>query len=142
MRRLLLVFSLLVVTPAVAKTWSEHWAATSDTATSITGDVTLYSAHISVDGKSVPIRKVHNIPIADPAGYNGLATLYRVSPPVNPVLLHGNRLCGTNPISYVLIWHSKAVMPGDPPGRGLALFTGGEPSSLGSACATYYYEIQ
>ncbi|HEY6431905.1 MAG TPA: hypothetical protein VIZ17_07960 [Acetobacteraceae bacterium] len=141
LRYVIIVLVALGVVPGVAAGWSEHWTATSNTAISITGDVTLYSDRMALaGGKTLPIHKVRNLPIADPAGFKGLATLYRVAPPADPVLLRGNRICGTGAVTFVVIWHSAPMAAGDRPGRAFAAFTGqAEPAGLGGACATFYY---
>ncbi len=140
-RYAIIVLVALGVVPGVAAGWSEHWTATSNTAVSITGDVTLYGDHMEfAGGKTLPIHKVRNLPIADPAGFKGLATLYRVAPPADPVLLRGNQICGRGPVTYVIIWHTQPIMPGDKPGRAFAAYSGQtEPSDIGEPCGTFYY---
>lgn len=119
----------------------EHWTATSDTAVSITGNITLSSNEMVLAGRKVlHIGKVQNLPIDDGAGFKGLATLYRVSPPADPVLLNGNRICGTGAVTFIIIWHSAPVAAGDGPGRAFAAFTGqAAPDGLRGACGTFYY---
>jgi hypothetical protein len=73
----------------------EHWEAVSTTAISITGDVTFAPGRITFgNGKSLPLAAAGSVPgFGAPTGAVD-ATLYRVTAPDDPVLLHGNRLCG------------------------------------------------
>ncbi len=142
-RQIVLVSALLASSPCLANVWSEQWTATATDSIAITGDVTLYNNRmVMAGGKSFPIHKLHNLTISAIGGFNGPATLFKISSPSNPTLLNGNKLCGNDPITYVIIWHHPKIMPGSPPGRGLAAFSGAaEPTGSGNPCAVYFYEI-
>ena len=128
-RLLTLALSLGLASPAFA----DSYAAISNTAMSITGDIEfddygitfqngkkiefddLVSDTFVVDGKSVP------------------ASVYSVADPKDPVLLNGNRLCG-EPVTYVASW-------GDASTTTVAVFsTQDVPASDAEMCASYTYE--
>lgn len=109
---------------------AERWQATSSTALSITGDLTISDHHITFgNGQSVELK---------PVGPRHPNT-FVLNPP-DPVLQSGQRLCGGNPPTFV-----QLVREGDslyfkvfegpsipPPTRGISLAPG--------ACALYNYE--
>lgn len=72
------------------------WQAMSTTAMSITGDITLSGDRITfANGQFLDLQPVEQ----DAA--NG-QTLFRVTTKANPELLNGNRICGSQPIDYLL----------------------------------------
>ena len=138
---------LLTAIPAMAAGWSEKWTATSTTAMSITGDVVLQTNKIVfAGGKSLPIVKSRNVSFADDMGKILPATIYRIPVPADLSLLNGNRICGGGnsavPVTYIVIWHTKPIMPGDVAGRSFAAYSGpNEPRpSAAGACGTFSYE--
>jgi hypothetical protein len=69
-----------------------------------------------------------------------MADLYRVTPPDDPVLENGNKLCKGKPVAYVVVWKpEKAAKEVDP--RTLALFSGPkfDPGSP-DECGRYAYD--
>jgi hypothetical protein len=138
----------LLAKPALARGWSEHWSATSNTATSITGDVTLRSnAIVFADGKSLPFKKLENVSFTDDLGKTVPATIYQITKPADPVLLRGNRICGGGataiPVTYIAIWHTQPIMPGEGVGREFAAYSSPTPPgpSTNGACGTYLYDL-
>lgn len=136
---LALVFALGA--PAAAA----HWTAVSTTAIAITGDITFAPSRIVfANGTMLRLafdRRLHM------ATWTGLATegapveIYRVVRPANPVLLHGNRLCGAL-ATYLSIVRPTGAAAGDANLVGMAVFAGRRPRAgqLQSPCATYTYE--
>lgn len=119
----------LTASPVLA----DDLVALSNTASAITGDISfddfemvfsngekiefdeLVADHLVVDGKDVP------------------ASVYSVKGPGNPVLLNGNRLCGTSPVTYLASWLDDDVTM-------VAVFeTQDVPSSNEDMCALYTY---
>ena len=101
----LLPSTLLALSLATAASAAEKLPATSNTAMSITGDVTLGANRITFgNGKSVAVRKIatakdgHWDPIASG---KAKADVYELTKPEDPKLLLGNRLCGSGPVRYV-----------------------------------------
>jgi hypothetical protein len=89
---------LLALAAAAAPATSQHWQAVSNTATSITGDVTFTPSRIVfANGKSLDIRSVSTGSISHasstPHGTAKGFQLYEVLTKGNPKLLHGNVLC-------------------------------------------------
>ncbi|MGN8019901.1 hypothetical protein ACTJJ7_04225 [Phyllobacterium sp. 22229] len=135
--RCLVPATFLVLAAQGGQAWAEGdtYTAYSNTAQSITGDITmddfsitfangealafssLLGDHFIVDGKSVN------------------ASVYKVETPADPELENGNKLCGSGDVSYVATWGA---------GEGLtevAVFTGGKaPSSNSDMCASYIYQ--
>jgi hypothetical protein len=69
------------------------------------------------------------------------ATLYRATTPYDPVLLHGNRLCG-GPVTFVAVWKPAPVASDIDP-RAMAARSGSaRPAAAGGPnfCGTYNYE--
>ena len=69
-----------------------------------------------------------------------LADLYRVTPPDDPVLENGNKLCKGRPIAYLIVWKSDKIGNESDP-RTLAPFSGpkitaGSPDE----CGRYTYD--
>ncbi|MDX1729601.1 MAG: hypothetical protein R3184_00555, partial [Aurantimonas coralicida] len=61
------------------------------------------------------------------------ASVYSVAAPMDPVLLNGNRLCGSGPVTYVASWGSDSDVA-------VAVFdTQDIPGSDADMCALYYY---
>jgi hypothetical protein len=124
----------------------EHWIATSTSAISITGDVTVRPDRIVFStGASLAIRRVRSTAFTDDLGVTARATVYRVANPADPVLLHRNRICGEMtalPIRYVVMWNSKPDSPRAGEGRAFAAYSGRtEPrADTERACAVFRYE--
>ncbi len=137
---------ILALALAGVTSGGEHWIATSTAAISITGDLTVRPDRIVFsNGASLPIRRVRSTTFTDELGATVRAAVYRVTPPADPMLLRGNHLCGGTPavpVSYVVLWNSKPVMPGARDGRALAVYSGRtEPSAnTKTSCAVLRYE--
>jgi hypothetical protein len=130
-------FSILVTAMAMANSAfaqeTQKWTATSRTSMAITGSITISGNRINLEnGQSILLR-----PVAPESGKPGI---YTIDPPGNPTLLHGNKLCGDKPPTYILIYqegHSLYLHVFDGPDiprrlSGLTLQKG--------ICATYNYE--
>jgi hypothetical protein len=86
----------------------EQWEAYSKTATAITGNVTLSPDRITFgNGKSLPLSSAGTIPDYVTVWGKRTATLFRVTTPDDPVLLHGTRLCGKDaapePVTFIVV---------------------------------------
>lgn len=105
---------------------AQHWAAASQTAMAITGDITLTPDSLTFANGTV----LHLQPAGSAPGTDGLAPpradaarLYRVRDPRPLVLLHGNALCRA---TYVGLY-TPAVKPGAPQDLYVAFYTGDAP---------------
>lgn len=116
---------LLIAGPAAA---AETWQPLSKTALSITGRVQFSPTRITFqNGKFLPIAA------ATPEGIDG--QVFKVLRPGDPVLIRGNKLCGSAPVTFVVI--SK----GNDGERNLSVFTtASEPGQETSACASYSFK--
>ena len=141
-RFVLALLFLAIVAPALAAA-PEQWEAVSKTAMAITGNVRFSPDRITFgNGKSLPLAPAGDISgFGTPTG-TASATLYRVIAPSNPVLLHGNRLCG-QPVTFIAVWKPARVGSDIDP-REMAAFSGSaRPTVAGGSdfCGTYYYEL-
>lgn len=121
---------------AVAAPATEHWSATSKTATAITGDIDLSPTKLVAAGKTFPLSVAADVKAFRASEGPKPARILRVTREVNPILLHGNTFCSPA-ARWIAVYRSDA-------GNGLtvAVFSGemqpqGEDDP--SLCATYYY---
>jgi hypothetical protein len=135
----LLAAALLAHSRAWPAPAGEHWEAVSTTALAITGDVTFAPDRITFgNGPSLPLAPAGTVPGFDWSGKK-TATLYSVTAPANPVLLHGNRLCGGReppPVTFIAVWKPDLVGSDIDP-RSMAAFSGSSlpPASTGQCAA-------
>lgn len=128
-RLLALALSLAVASPALADTY----AAISNTAMSITGDIEFDDFGITFEtGEQITFDQlIGDTFVVGGERVNG--SVYSVAEPKDPVLLNGNRLCG-EPVTYVASW-------GDANTTTVAVFsTQDAPASDADMCASYTYE--
>ncbi|HUH48387.1 MAG TPA: hypothetical protein VLZ56_00885 [Mycoplana sp.] len=128
-RRLSFALSLAIASPALADTY----AAISNTAMSITGDIEFDDFGITFEnGKQITFDElVGNTFVVNGETVN--ASVYSLTEAKDPVLLNGNRLCG-EPVTYVASW-------GDDSSTTVAVFsTQDVPDSDAEMCASYTYE--
>jgi hypothetical protein len=84
---------LLASGSAVSHAQDDVWKAASDTATAVTGDIAIGTDRIVFsNGESIRL-----VPI------EGRRGVFKVDPPANPVLVNGNRLCGEQDVTYVVL---------------------------------------
>ena len=141
--RSILTMGLLAMSLRIAVGWCEHWEASSHAASAITGDLTVTAREIVFgSGRSLPIRKLRSLSFTDDAGRIGPATLYRVTRPGDPLMLHGNTFC-RSPVTFVVLWRTTPVMSWEREGRALAAYAGpGEPApDASAACALFRYDL-
>jgi hypothetical protein len=135
---------------APASVWAasvgEKWEAVSTTAMAITGDLIFSPDRITFgNGKSLPLAPFGTVPTFSAPMESVNATLYRVTTPGDPVLLHGNRLCGgraPQPVTFIVVW-KPARVGSDVDPRSMAAFSGDtRPTAAGGPgfCGTYNYE--
>ena len=123
-----------------------RWQATSNTALSITGDITVTADRITfAGGHSLSLSQPTPLPRFQAEGSPVAATRYRVANPTDPLLLNSNRLCGGNrpvPVTYIVLWKAKRFGADADP-RGLAVFSGTAPptgTDSPGLCGTFRYE--
>jgi tellurite resistance protein len=83
---------------ASASPYDGAYAATSRTASAVTGDIVVAAGRITfANGASIGLRPAE----ADRPG------VFAIDPPANPVLFHGTRLCGEDAPRYVVLAQSN-----------------------------------
>ena len=84
----------------------DAWAPTSHTAKMVTGHVTLTATLLRFqNGASLTLVSGGQMLFrSEPKKKKVMADLYRVTPPDDPVLENGNKLCRGKPVAYVIMW--------------------------------------
>ena len=144
-REIALCFALsALTTTAAAQTMaaSENWTPIGRLAQTITGHVTFTPTEITFqNGKSLSLVQDGQILFRPEAkGKKFVADLYRVTPPDDPVLENGNKLCKGKAVAFLIVWKSEKVgNEADP--RTLAPFSGKkfDPGSPDD-CGRYNYD--
>jgi len=141
-RELALCFALGLTTTATAQTAPETWTPVSRTAQTITGSVKFAPNEMTFqNGKSLPLAPGGQMLFRpEPKKKKVMADLHRVTPPDDPVLENGNKLCKGKPVAYLIVWKSEKTGNETDP-RTLAPFSGqkftpGSPDD----CGRYVYD--
>src|SRR4051812_44120698 len=138
-----LILSGLTAT-SIAQTASapENWSPTNRTAQTITGRVTFTPSEITFqNGKSLALAGGGQMLFRPgPKQKKVMADLYRVTPPDDPDLEKGNKLCKGKPVAYLIAWKPERIGHENDP-RALAPFSGprfdaGSPDD----CGRYAYD--
>lgn len=111
------------------------WSATSTTAMSITGDITVTDAALRFEDGQRMAWAFEDRQTGDWAGLGQQVegAIYKVAEPADPTLLRGNTLCG-QPVTYIVL---SPVEAGD---LGMSVFTGASaPANTDDFCASYFY---
>jgi hypothetical protein len=136
----LLLSTILAFSLATAASAAEKLPATSNTAMSITGDVTLSDSKLTFgNGKSVAVKKIASGKEGkwDPvASGTAKADVYEIMKPQDPKLLRGNRLCGSGPVRYIAFFRTAANLTEMVVFNPKADPFGNDPDRI---CATYTY---
>ena len=127
---------------AQSTTAPETWTPIGPVAKAVTGRVTFTPSEIAFqNGKSLSLTRGGQMLFRpEPKKKKVVADLYRVTPPDDPVLENGNKLCKGKPVAYLIVWKSeKTGKEADP--RTLATFSG-QKLSAGSSddCGRYVYD--
>jgi hypothetical protein len=129
------LLAVLAISPLCAD--PVNWAATSNTAMAITGDIVLEDYSITfANGKSLAIEPYEAGRVGDwsGSGKNVAGDVFTADSLSNPKLLNGNKLCAT-PATYVVIWS-----PGEGE-LGINVYSGSKaPTGTGGLCASYFYQ--
>ena len=96
---------------AQTATATENWLPIGRPAQTVTGRVTFAPSEITFqNGKSLLLAPGGQMLFRPEAkSKKVLADLYRVTPPDDPALENGNKLCKGKPVMYLLVWKSEAV---------------------------------
>ncbi len=114
---------------------ADTYRAVSKTAESITGDISMDDYEIAfANGERLALSDLVSYEIKV-GGETRDASVYRVETPADPVLLNGNRLCGSGDVTFVANW------AGSDDGTVVAVFaTPDVPQSDAEMCASYVFE--
>jgi hypothetical protein len=144
-REMALVLALTGLTAtasAQTSTTPETWTPISPVAKTVTGPVRFLPSEIVFqNGKSLSLARGGQMLFRPaPKQKNVMADLYRVTPPDDPVLENGNKLCKGKPIAYLIVWKSeKTGKESDP--RTLAPFSGQKLNAASpDDCGRYTYD--
>jgi len=143
------VMACLLLAGAVACAAQEKgpWSAASTTATSITGDISISDAKVTIDFLTfplAPIRRLKPVEVsavfdADVnAGING--TLYRLRVPARQRFLHKNTLCGDEDTQWMATYVTgKTLEVAFFAGDDMPVFTFEAISKSTALCGTFAY---
>lgn len=98
-----LVLAAALAPPAAGAPGVERWTAVSTTAMAITGDITLSPQKLVAAGKTFPLTVAADVTAFGTATGPKAARILKVTVPADPVLLHGNTLCGS-PIRWIVVY--------------------------------------
>ena len=120
----------------------EAWTPTSRATQAMTGHVTFTATRLTFqNGASLTLVSGGQMLFRpEPKKKKLMADLYRVTPPDDPVLENGSKLCRGKPVAYVIMWKPEKVAKEIDP-RTLAFFSGPrfDPGSPDD-CGRYTYD--
>ena len=124
-----------------------YWQAASNTASSITGDITLTEQKVTIGFKSFPIAPIRELKPAEVAavfdadanaGAGG--TLYRLKVPAEQRFQHKNTLCGTQDTQWMAVYPAgKSLLVAFFSGEEAPVFNFDAISHSTTLCGTYTY---
>jgi hypothetical protein len=128
---------LLISGSAPAKPREERWSAMSTTAISITGDILLSPTRLRMEGADFPLKVVADLPRFQGDTGPVAARVLKVTRPMDPKLLNGNKLGCRGPIRWIVVWQFDH-------GRQLGMDTfkaGPMPTAVKNPtfCGSYFY---
>ena len=125
-----------------------YWRASSNTARSITGDITLSDEKLTINFSTTPMSRVRDLnPTelaavfdADASASSRSGSLYRLNIPASKKLLHKNTLCGSEDAHWMVAYPQGnslqlAFFSGDKP----PVFTFDEIRNSTDLCGTFAY---
>ncbi len=107
-----IVLTIVLLTSAIrcpAQAYDKgYWRAASNTAASITGDITISDAKLTISFKTFPLASIRSLKPAEVAAVfdvdvntAGMGSLYRLSVPASIRFQHRNTLCGTDDTQWM-----------------------------------------
>ncbi len=125
-----------------------YWRAASNTAASITGDIAIGKAKLTMNFKSYPLAEIRSLKPAEVAAvFDADANqtvegeLYRLKVPAPTKLLHHNTLCGTDDTQWMATYLSggKTLEVAFFSGDDEPVFTMDAISKSSRLCGTYFF---
>jgi hypothetical protein len=128
--RLTAVAAILLCTVITHAQEKGYWRAASNTARSITGDITLSDEKITINFSSTTMAHVRSLDAAELSSVfdldaSGAATgsLYHLNIPATKKFLHKNTLCGSSDVQWMVTYATQGNLQ-------LALFSGEKPPTF------------
>jgi hypothetical protein len=124
-----------------------YWRASSNTARSITGDISLSDDKLAINFSTTPITRVRDLNATElaavfdaDASTGRMGSLYRLNIPASKKLLHKNTLCGSEDAHWMVAYPQGnalqlAFFSGDKP----PVFTFDEIRNSTDLCGTFAY---
>jgi hypothetical protein len=124
-----------------------YWRAASNTARSVTGDVTLADEKITINFSTTTMSRIRALEPAEVSAVfdtdsatAGAGSLYRLNIPAEKKFLHKNSLCGTEDVQWMVAYARGNSLQ-------IAFFSGGKPpvftfdaiQNSTDRCGTYSY---
>jgi hypothetical protein len=106
------VFGLLIASCLAGMAQEKgYWRAASTTAVSITGDISISDAKVSINFASFPLAQIRKLEAAEigavfdaDVNASGSANLYRLNIPGSRRFLRHNTLCGTEDVQWMVTY--------------------------------------
>lgn len=124
-----------------------YWRAASNTATSITGDIALSDAKVTINFTAFPIVQARTLAAAEVASAfdadvnsGGTGTLYHLTVPAAKRFLHHNTLCGSEDTQWMATYVSgRTLQVAFFSGTGAPVFTFDALQHSTDLCGTYTF---
>jgi len=124
-----------------------YWRAASNTASSITGDITIGDAKLTIDYRAYSLARIRSLKPEEVAAVfdedvntAGDGSLYRLIVPAGTRLLHKNTLCGTDDTQWMATYLSgKTLQVAFFSGEDAPTFTVDAISNSQRVCGTYTF---
>ena len=124
-----------------------YWRAASNTATSITGDIALSDAKVTINFTAFPIVQARTLAAAEVASAfdadvnsGGTGTLYHLTVPAAKRFLHHNPLCGSEDTQWMATYVSgRTLQVAFFSGTGAPVFTFDALQHSTDLCGTYTF---
>lgn len=124
-----------------------YWRAASSTAASITGDITISDAKVTINFAAFPLAQIRKLEAAEvsavfdtDANASGSGNLYRLSISGAQRFLHHNTLCGTEDVQWMVTYVlNKNLQVAFFSGSGQPVFQFDAVRNSGNLCGTFSY---
>jgi hypothetical protein len=124
-----------------------YWQAASNNSASITGDIAISEARLTIDTKSFPLASIRSLLPAEVSAVfdaavdtAGPGTLYRLKIPAVQRFLHKNTLCGTQDTQWMAAYVAgKSLQVAFFSGDDAPVFTFDAIAHSPNLCGTYIY---
>lgn len=143
------VVALLVLAGSLACAAQDkgYWRAASNTAVSITGDITIANAKVTINFSTFPLAPIRTLSTAEVAAafdadvnVGGNGSLYRLNVPAAKRFLHHNTLCGSEDTQWMATYvEGKTMQVAFFSGANAPVLTMDALANSTDLCGTYTY---